>query len=226
VVAANSSALVRRNFALVYGPCPAVDVLFWCPASFPPQLVAGLLRDHAARAARHDHRVQPPVALRRPKAKTCRKGTSVRHPDGVAVAGTLLAPRRTKRGPNRAREPGKMHDETVDGGQSVTYHVRPRPIGVCRTTQTFRVSRDVDRPTARSDGPARLQPGTASHVRGGGMDDRERRLTTRVATRSHARRAAARRPRRAGRLCFPPADLLQKCTGSHPEGTGAPTEAR
>lgn len=78
-------------------------------------------------------------AVHQPKA--CRKGMLPRHRDGVAVAGTLLVSRRTKHGPQRGLSAEKMHGETVDGGQSVTYHVRPRPIGASGPPERSRFER-------------------------------------------------------------------------------------
>lgn len=57
-----------------------------------------------------------PILHRRFQAKTCRKGTSSRHPDGVAVAGTLPCSRRTMQGARTPSEPETCTTKPLTGG--------------------------------------------------------------------------------------------------------------
>ncbi len=102
-----------------------------------------------------------------------------RTPSGRGRGGRNLAPWMAYEARARqARNLRKMHGETVDAAPGAAYHVRPRLVGIMHQPEISRFE-DVDRSTVCTKGPARMQPGTGSHVRGDGTD-RARRLHTRV----------------------------------------------
>jgi|GEM_PF-6317876 len=102
----------------------------------------------------------------------------------------------------------KVRGETVDGRGAATYLAPPIPPGAGHNSPPRLVQDDDVRPAPRPQRSARNHSGAVLRMHGGGRR-RMGRQGQRVARRC-TRPSRRPTPQSAGRLCFPPADLLQK----------------